>query len=59
MLAGYLFLRFKDGREICQKNPLQTLMNLQHLLYFLQNTGCARTPGTDIGSSYLTRWPGV
>ncbi len=29
MCAGYLFLRFKDGREICQINPSQTLMNLQ------------------------------
>ena len=31
MFAGYLFLRFKDGREIRQINPLQTLMNLQYL----------------------------
>ncbi len=31
MFAGtlYLFLRFKDGREFCQINPSQTLMNLQ------------------------------
>ncbi len=30
MFAGYLFLRFKDGREIRQINPSQTLMNLQY-----------------------------
>ncbi len=29
MFAGYLFLQFKDGREIRQINPSQTLMNLQ------------------------------
>ncbi len=29
MFAGYLFLRFKDGREIRQINPSQTLMNSQ------------------------------
>ncbi len=28
--AWYLFLRFKDGREIRQINPSQTLMNLQY-----------------------------
>ncbi len=28
--AGYLFLRFKDDREIRQINPSQTLMNLQY-----------------------------
>ncbi len=33
MLAGYLFLRFKDGREICQINPSQTLMNLQYMYF--------------------------
>ncbi len=32
MLAEYLFLRFKDGREIRQINPPQTLMNLQHFI---------------------------
>ncbi len=31
MFAGYLFLRFKYGREICQINPMQTLMNLQYM----------------------------
>ncbi len=31
MFGGYLFLRFKDGREIRQINPLQTLMNLQYM----------------------------
>ncbi len=30
MFAGYLFLRYKDGREIRQINPSQTLMNLQY-----------------------------
>ncbi len=30
MFAGYIFLRFKDGREIRQINPSQTLMNLQY-----------------------------
>ncbi len=30
MFAGYLFLRFKDSREIHQINPSQTLMNLQY-----------------------------
>ena len=30
MFAGYLFLRFKDGHEICQINPSQTLINLQY-----------------------------
>ncbi len=30
MFAEYLFLRFKDGREIRQLNPSQTLMNLQY-----------------------------
>ncbi len=30
MFVGYLFLRFKDGREIRQINPSQTLMNLQY-----------------------------
>ena len=34
MFAWYLFLRFKDGREICQINPLQTLMNCQYLNWF-------------------------
>ncbi len=29
MFAGYLILRFKDGREIRQINTSQTLMNLQ------------------------------
>ncbi len=29
MFAGYLILRFEDGHEIRQINPLQTLMNLQ------------------------------
>ncbi len=28
MFAGYLFLQFKDRREIRQINPSQTLMNL-------------------------------
>ncbi len=28
--GGDLFLCFKDGREICQINPSQTLMNLQY-----------------------------
>ncbi len=32
MFGWYLFLRFKDGREIPQINPLQTLMNLQYPL---------------------------
>ncbi len=30
MFAGYLFLQFKDGREIRQINPSQTLMNLRY-----------------------------
>ncbi len=30
MFVGYLFLQFKDGREIHQINPLQILMNLQY-----------------------------
>ncbi len=30
MFAESLFLRFKDGREIRQINPSQTLMNLQY-----------------------------
>ncbi len=30
--CGYLFLRFNDGREFLQINPLQTLMNLQNNL---------------------------
>ncbi len=34
MFAGYLFLRFKDGREIRQINPSQTLMNLQYCLHW-------------------------
>ena len=29
MFARYLFLRFKDGRKLCQINPSQTLMTLQ------------------------------
>ncbi len=29
MFAGYLFVRFKDGRKIRQINPSQTLINLQ------------------------------
>ncbi len=29
MFAGNLFLLFKDGREIHQINPPQTVMNLQ------------------------------
>ena len=29
----YLFLRFKDGREIWQIKPLQTLMKLQYKLF--------------------------
>ncbi len=33
MFAGYLFLRFDNGHEIRQINPLQTLMNLQY--YYL------------------------
>ncbi len=32
MFAGYLFLQFKDWREVRQINPLQTLMNLQYLV---------------------------
>ena len=28
---GYLFLRFKDGREFRQINLSQTLMNLQYI----------------------------
>ncbi len=32
MFAGYLFLQIKDGREIRQINPSQTLMNLQYVL---------------------------
>ncbi len=31
MFAGYLFLRFKDGRGIHQINPSQTILNLQYL----------------------------
>ncbi len=34
MFAWYLFLRFKDRREIRQINPLQTLMNLQYVIKF-------------------------
>ncbi len=30
MFVGDLFLHFKDGREIRQINPSQTLMNLQY-----------------------------
>ncbi len=30
MFAGYLILRFEDGRKIRQINPPQTLMNLQY-----------------------------
>ncbi len=30
MFAGYLFLRFKNGRAIRQINTSQTLMNLQY-----------------------------
>ena len=30
MFLGYSFLRFKDGHEIRQINPLQTLMDLQY-----------------------------
>ncbi len=37
MFAGYLFLRFKDGREICQINALETLMNLQYIFYNFGN----------------------
>ena len=37
MFAGYLFLRFKDGREIRQINPLQTLMNLQYMVHIGQH----------------------
>ncbi len=33
MFAGYLVLRFKDGREIRQINPSQTLINLQYYTY--------------------------
>ncbi len=29
-VCGYLFLRFKDGREIRQINRSQTLINLQY-----------------------------
>ncbi len=36
MFAGYLFLRFKDGREIRQINPSQTLMNLQYIAKDIQ-----------------------
>ena len=32
--AGYILLRFKDGREICQINPSQTLMILHYLNIF-------------------------
>ncbi len=31
MFVGYLFLRFKDGHEIRQINPSQTLRNLQYM----------------------------
>ncbi len=30
--GGGYFLRFKDGREIHQINPSQTLMNLQYIV---------------------------
>ncbi len=45
MSAGYLFLRFKDGRIIRQINPSQTLMNLQytHMAYYQIN-------GSDLGN---------
>ncbi len=33
MFGGYLFLRFKNGLEIRQINPLQTLINLQYIAY--------------------------
>ncbi len=32
MFAGYLFLRFTDGRENRQTNTSQTLMNLQYIV---------------------------
>ncbi len=32
MFAGYLFLQFKDDREIRQINPSQTLINLQYYM---------------------------
>ncbi len=35
MFARYLFLRFKDRREIRQINPSQTLMNLQYMVLTL------------------------
>ncbi len=31
MFVGYLLMQFKDGREIRQINPPQTLMNLQYI----------------------------
>ncbi len=38
MFAGYLFLLFKDCREVRQINPSQTLMNLQYILLVPQKT---------------------
>ncbi len=34
-VCGYLFLRFKDSREIRQINPSQTSMNLQYPVFVL------------------------
>ncbi len=52
MFAGYLFLRFKNGREIRQINPTQTLMNLQYMYY---SAGCSISLArTTLGSSIIS-----
>ncbi len=44
MFTGYLFLRFKDGHEIQQINPWQTLMNLQYYIFKHTVTIYCQTP---------------
>ncbi len=50
MFAGYLILRFENGREIRQINPSQTLMNLQYYYsyyyqYYMYRYCRVPTPG--------------
>ncbi len=51
------FCDFKDGREICQINPSQTLMNLQYMtaLLLFEQYGRKKT-NADCAHARLTQW---
>ncbi len=64
-ICGYLLLQFKDGHEICQINPSQTLMNLQYnfiycfmfTYFFLYDFLLWLVPRQEVSPALISRRP--